>query len=276
MDYRVIPPAERGGEQAELQGDRPGREHRRAHHGEVIRHRQQLLVQCGAPAAVRHGRGQLGLGRPHRGVPPAVASREAGRRGHQGRRPVSVARLDEQPGPLVPGELGRGERLAARRGQGVQPGPVVPDERQADQLAGFHRPRVRLADPLAVGGRGGDKLVGRLERTGQGHARSLAGPRQVQVPRDRRLLGKPGEGGELHAKGRLAELEQRDGKHAQVRFQHQFGLIGGACDGGKFLGDPQPFGRGARLPAHVGQREQRIGEHAGIIGRPGTFHRTRR
>ena len=46
---------------------------------------------------VRHGRGQLGLGRQHRGVPPAVASREDGRRGHQGRRPVPVTRLDEQP-----------------------------------------------------------------------------------------------------------------------------------------------------------------------------------
>ena len=58
-----------------------------------------------------------------------------------------------------------------------------------------------------------------------------------------------------------------------MRFQHQLGLTGGRRGRRQLVGDPQPFGRGARLPAHVGQREQRIGEHAGIIGRLGTFYR---
>ena len=73
-------------------------------------------------------------------------------------------------------------------------------------------------------------------------------------------------------KRRVAELEQRD-EPGQVRLQHEFGLTGGGRGGGQLPGDAQPFGRGARLPAHVGQREQRVGEHAGRTGQPGAVHR---
>ena len=58
-----------------------------------------------------------------------------------------------------------------------------------------------------------------------------------------------------------------------MRLQDQFGLAGGGRGGRQFPGDAQPFGRGARLPAHVGQREQRVGEHAGLTSRPGAFDR---
>ena len=41
---RVLPAPEHGGEQAKLERDRPGRKHRRAYHGELIRHWQQPLI----------------------------------------------------------------------------------------------------------------------------------------------------------------------------------------------------------------------------------------
>jgi hypothetical protein len=74
----------------------------------------------------------------------------------------------------------------------------VAELRQPGQLARLHRPRVRLADPLAVGGGVVDELVGRLQRAGQGRDRGLARACQVQVARDRGPFGHLGEGAELN------------------------------------------------------------------------------
>ena len=66
--------------------------------------------------------------------------------------------------------------------------------------------------------RGRDALVGRLARPGQGRGGSLAGPRQVQVPRDRGLLGQPGKGAELNgeAMGRRARAARRRARRAST------------------------------------------------------------
>ena len=164
----------------------------------------------------------------------------------------------------MPGEFGRGERLAARRGQAVQPGPVMPDERQADQLAGLDGPGVRLADPLAVGGRGRDELVGRLQRPGQRCEGRPPRAGQVQVPGDRGVLREPAERVELGSERRVAEFQQRD-QPGQVRLEQQLGFAGrGGCDR-ELARDAQPFGRSAWLPAHVAQREQRIRQRAAAL-----------
>ena len=189
----VVPPSQRRREQAKLQRDRAGGEHGRADHGELVRHRQQLLVP--------RQRTGSGLPRPRRARRRWSASRydatgrSSGPSGIDATRAAAAAFSPASSSSQArrcranSGGMSAWPRAAASLLSRVQSWRMYASP--ASWLA-WTRPGVRLADPLAVGGGFVDELVGRLQRAGQGGDRGLARACQVQVARDRGPFGHPG------------------------------------------------------------------------------------